>query len=1666
MSRQVDERVVSMKFDNNEFDSNIRDSMSTLDKLKEKLKFEGVSDGFNDIEAAADDVDFSNLNEGVNTLSDAFSALGVIGRRVLENITDAVYNTGVQFAKSLSIDNITSGMAKYEQKTANIQTLVNSTGKSVEDINKYLGKLMKFSDETSYSFSDMTAALSTMSASGGDVEKLIPMLMGIANATAYAGKGANEFSRVIYNLGQSYSQGYLSLMDWKSVQGAGVNSKQLTEQLIRSAEELGKIQKGSITLENFTSTLQKKWADTEVMEDAFHKFSALTEAAIDAVDRGEFETVQDALKELAVDYDEVAVRAAQSASEAKTFGEAVAGVQDAVSSGWMQSFELIFGNYDEAKELWTEVYDILWDIFAAGAEARNEVLKGWNELGGRNDLITSMRNLVDGVTSIVTPIKEAFREIFPATTSEQLKKFTEGIADLTSKITISNETSDKLKRTFEGLFSIFDIFRKVLSVVVDSVLKLAGSDGLKGVVNSVLDLTASLGDMFSEINQGFTTDGFSGMLNGILGLVDIFIKNISSLFSSALNGMSGSLTFIFDGVKEVATFIKENIDLEKAFKLGTGAGIVVVIKKIVNLITDLKDSLKNFSLFGKNGGNNCDNLFSSLHDALENFTSGIKVTSLVAISAAVLLLAESMRKISELDLGSAIEGIAAIGALLAMLSKTLKSMTGVLSGTKTKGLIKSAASLVIMAEAIKILSDAVTKLGSLSLPSLIKGLGGAIVSIYALAGVIKIIDNAKIGLTTSVALLAIAEACKILSNSVQVFADMSVEQLSKGIIAMGVALAELVAAVSILNKFSGGNAILGAASLLIITSSLGDIATELKRFGNMREDEIVTGLVTMGAALSELVICIAILKKVGGFSSLMGSISAVILVQTLEPIADFMYRIGKLSWKQIAKGLTAMGVAFGELVASVSVLSFTGGFSSMLGSVSAAILISTLEPIANFMDRMSNLSWESIKKGLVAMGVAMAELVTSTSILGKLAGLSSILGAISISIITSTLDEICNFMDRIAELNWEEIAKGLTAMGGALLEVSLFSGALGMIAGFSAIFGASSIYIVAQGLEDISNSLVTFGSMSWEEIGRGLTAMGGALAEVALFSGALGTIAGFGAIIGGAALSLATQGLDELADSLVKLGSMSWEEVQNGLTAMGAALSEIAVGSLANTLSWFGASAISTIAEPLGVLADSVNKWKDVSIPEGLGDNLKSLGKGIFAFTLDGLGATAIKDSASALGVLADSVKKWKDANVPADLGTKMHDIASAIMKFSLSDWGAENLKTLATPFGNLATSVKKWIDINIPTTLYHDVEVVRDCISLFTDNFSDYKTISNLTKPIEDMYGAISKWTMLVIPENLSTDLLNLSSAIVTAITDIDSIIKNADDESNLFKMGYDLFKNFCDGVEKFTDSNFFTSTIKNVVTEIIKIIKTTLKLDSNNSVPFGIGVNLVEDFIEAIEKTSKTSVFIKKLQNVFTEIIDNVKSVFKLDKQISEFTEIGRQVMNDLAIGIEENSYKVINAVSTVCNDAVNKANELLGIHSPSRVFYDIGDYLCQGLANGISENSVIVDKANEYIADAIRRAKELAEKESAMTITPVLDLSQVEKSANRLNSMVSTNKALALAGSIGAYDGAPAYSSGSGGITFNQYNTSPKALAAIDIYRNTNSQLAQLQQLSTRW
>lgn len=1608
MSTTIDQKVVEMRFDNKQFESGARTSISTLDKLKQSLNLSGASKGLNDISAAARGIDVAGLSSSVGTLSAKFSALQVAGVTALANITNSAVNAGKRIVSALTIDPIKTGFQEYETQINAVQTILANTeskGSTLEDVNNALDELNLYADKTIYNFTEMTRNIGTFTAAGVDLDTSVSAIKGIANLAAVSGSTSQQASTAMYQLSQALAAGTVKLMDWNSVVNAGMGGQVFQDALKETARVHGINIDAMIKKEgSFRETLQSGWLSSEILTETLAKFTGdLTEEQLKSMGYTD-EQIKKIMK--------MGQTANDAATKVKTFTQLFDTLKEAAQSGWTQTWEILIGDFEEAKKLLTEISDVFSAIIGKSADSRNKLLQGWKDLGGREDMIQSFRNAFEAIGRIIKPISQAFREIFPQATAKQLKSISEGIKNFTEKLRISDQTAEKIKRTFKGVFSVFDIFRKALVAVGKVIASLFSSGGVTGLADFFLSITASIGDFFTSLNKGIN---FSGVSNGL----SKFVSGISGLIKKAVGGLDGFgdtlskigsiiakvAKSIFGAVGDIFTWISDNVSIGDIFAGLAGGGIFIAAKKLAGLFDKIKEAIG--GLFDKKEGSSLKEQFAdvlgSVRDTLASFTSGIKVASLLTISIAIGILSASLKSISKLNARDIAKSLVAIGIMFTMLNVSFKSISKTIDKFPVKGLVKAGGTMILMATAIKILASAIVKLSALSVGQLAKGLTAVGIGLAELAFGLKVIDKVKIKISTSIAILALAKACK----------------------------------------------------------TLGDA---LVKFGGMKWGEITRGLICMGGALAEMTIVLKYLNKFGGMKSISGSVGLLIAVQSLSKMADGLKKFGGLSWKEIRKGLVGMGGALIEVAGVTGTLGKLAGFSSIFASGAIVTVVGGLSKLADSFKNFGDMNWNEITKGLAGMGGALLEVAGITGALGKLAGFSSIFASGAILITIQGLSKLADSFKNFGGMSWGEIAKGLAGMGGALGEVAGISGVLGKLAGISSIFGGGAIWITVQGLKKLADAFKEFGSMTWGEIGRGLVAMGGALLEVGGISGALGYIAGLAGILGGAAIWTSVQGLGKLADALKKFGEMSWSEIGRGLTAMAGALGDIALGGIANTFAIIGSWSIDNMAEDMGILADSIKKWKDVTVPDNLGTNLGLLAAGITQFTFAGAGAGALSVSAEAVGTLADSVKKWTGITVPDGLGDKMGALADGVKKFTFSGAGAGALAISAESVGTLADSIKKWSGVTIPEGLGDGLKDIANGVGAFAVAFVGGWSINAVINPLAKLADSVNKWKNVTVPDSLKKDLSGLADG-VKAFTwafvggwSLDAIVgplgklassvskwKNVSVPDNLQDQ---LFK-LSGGVKSFTWA-FVGGWSLDKVAGPLGALADSVKKWKGVSIPSDMGdklsslaggvrqFNTIGDISTAASNTGKIAGAATKLAKVNFNTISSGLSTFTSslvafssssaslsgvgDRIISniikpinssgpKFTAAGGRLISSLAKGMSGKTGTISLALASMANKAlvaVNSKNTsftaagsklgtalssgvskgatkakativralstiTVSINSYYGSFYAAGSYLVTGFANGISQNMYKSTAKAEAMAKAAKNAAE---------------------------------------------------------------------------------------------
>src|SRR5574344_2745827 len=651
MSTTIDQRVVEMQFDNKQFETNVKTSLSTLDTLKQSLNLNGASKGLENVSSAAKKCDMSELSGVVQTVQAKFSTLEVIAVTAIANIVNRAVDAGLAITRALTIDPPMDGLREYETNLNSIQTILANTqaaGTNLQQVTGALEELNHYSDKTIYNFSEMARNIGTFTAAGVDLDTSVSAIKGIANLAAVSGSTSEQASTAMYQLSQALASGTVKLMDWNSVVNAGMGGQVFQDALKETARVHGVAIDSMIKDEgSFRETLNKGWLTSDILTETLAKFTGdLNEDQLRTMGYTN-EQIQSIMK--------MGQTANDAATKVKTFTQLFDTLKEAAQSGWTQSWEIIVGDFEEAKELLTDVSDIFGNMIGESANARNEVLQGWKDLGGRTAIIDALRNAFEGVLSIMKPIKEAFNEIFPPITAQQLASFSEALRDLTAKLKLSETASANLKSTVKGVFGVVDIVKQAISAVFKAVGSLLGGFGDLG--GGILGVTAKFGEWLVSVDEA--------------------IKK-SDIFNKVLQGIVGSIKKTIDAVKNLVDKIKEKINFN-GFELFYS--FLERIYERMSQVGDAAGEMKSgvvvaIELMGEALGN------SKFLKLLKALWKGIK-TIAGGIAKALGIMTEGLvDKISNADFNGIFDLIntAALSGIAIAITKFLKNVTDPLNG--------------------------------------------------------------------------------------------------------------------------------------------------------------------------------------------------------------------------------------------------------------------------------------------------------------------------------------------------------------------------------------------------------------------------------------------------------------------------------------------------------------------------------------------------------------------------------------------------------------------------------------------------------------------------------------------------------------------------------------------------------------------------------------------------------------------------------------------------------------------------------------------------------------------------------------------------------------------------------------------------------------------------
>ena len=1622
MSQEIDQRVVEMRFDNAQFERNSRDTMRTLDKLKEKLSFKGAAKGLEQVQAASENVDFSGMEKGLDTVQAKFSALDVVAFTALQRITDKVISTGEQMVKSLSTDNITRGWDKYTEKTGNVQTIMNATGKSIDTVNGYLNKLMWYSDETSFSFNEMTSAISQATASGGDLKKMVTMVMGIANATADAGKSGYAFQSTIRNLIQSYSAGYLQLMDWKSLNLMGTGTKALKQELINTAVELGTIKEGDVTISTFESSLQKKWATTQVMEKTFAKYASMMEAAYDLTQKNPGMTSSEALEQLKGQYGDLAERAALAAQQAKSFQEAIDSTKDAVSSKWMNVFETLFGNKEEAVDTWTELANRLYDVFVPPIEALNDRMKagldsGWQqmrdafgdqadayttvleklalakgavteeaieeegsfakalqkgkvnaellttslsdtiktyesllgtldkadprydaiqkdyeaflklndavadgsldlaqyaegltEVSGREHLFNSLWNIWDAIAKVMGSVHEAFTEIFPPTSGEQIHSIAEGLDAVTKKLIITDESAANLKKTFKGVFAVVKVPLTAMTTLVKTGANAFGVlvDILRPVGAVFLEVAGNMGGFVTEVQNTLLGSGTLGekldklhkslqkLLDPLGSIGDVLKKSIGEKLSEARKEISKWADSLPDGVREGVYTLLGILE-------GLGAGTLTVAGVVGGALSDLKKSamkaLETVSSFITGQSKN----LNGYKDAL---------TSLPAIvGAAVSAFAEEFKGAAGTVSSAADRVYEPMKAFFTALKQGFDSISGTdiyrFLSLLDVGLV--AYSFTQLAKAMisfkKMLETPITKL-----------LNSVSSSFNALTAAIK--QYSKNQATKTI--LSLAGAMAILTGAMYTmslipadrFYDVASFTLA-GILMLAVAARALQPAATTLGK-----AVDTLKLKALNTASLWGTAAAMLTFG-VAIKKIADSIAVVMEAI-EKGSAIDFASVMGGFVTMM--MTLVMVMKKLTVVSDG--KILALSYKTILSlgvTMTAMGAALKILASALKPLS----------EIPATSLVKATGDIVVLMGALTAMSWFMMACEKTLGGIKMASALSMAAIAGAVVVVAQAVTMIAGAEgdVAGATAVVVSLMGMLGVLG--RLAADVTFGSGAgLVQMSLAVGLLGVIAGQlskfdwrRAAWGAAQVAVLGGML--LGAAVVMKKVIKGFDVKMAASMMGLA-ASMTILAGA---VAAFVYIDEKGGLPALAVGLGSVTLGLLGLGSALWAigkycknsfstaeallRMSTAMLAISAACAVftnlvrwdsllMAAAALAGTFAiLYGAGFILEKAPLLGVALLTLTKaFKD------FGKGMKDLGIGL-----------------AVLGVFSTFLRPCCQAIVEAtpDITAALVAIVTAICSTIVQC--AEPITQALVALGSiLFDTIIGWLNVLWVRCLPALEDIWGHFVEWINAKWPELKELldpfgKTMENPFIYIGEAIGKW---------------LREAIMGPVDDFMDELKNGD---SVMAGIYQLFA--------------------------------------------GKGKDAVDGYTDEIQ--NGTSGVVSATEGMMNSVNDKAREVEDVNSPSKVFEEIGRYITEGLAIGIKDPGALsgALAAMQTVAQNIRSVFTTFWGIHSPSDLSMSDAKNILEGAILGMSDEDARQRLYNESynaaceVKDAISQA-----------------------------------------------------------------------------------------------
>ncbi len=1594
-----DDRIVSITFDNSRFQARVAETIASVKALDQQLKMTNGTQGLSDISKAASKVDFAPIAQGIEGISAKFAAMATIGITALSNLTNKAVDAGIAMTKSLTIGSAQSGFGEYETNMGSIQTILANTASdntNLGDVNSTLQQLNEYSDKTIYNFAQMAKNIGTFTAAGVDLETSAGAIKGIANVAAISGSNSEQASAAMYQLSQALATGTVKLIDWNSVVNAGMGGEVFQKSLWETGKALGTITETDVsgTFEewkaagnSFRESLADEWLTSDVLTTSLGAFTGDLDAA--ALEAKGFSA------DVAEEMVKTGIMAQKAATEVKTATQLFSTLAETAGSGWAKSFSWILGDFNESKALFTGINDVLGAMLNKSADTRNAILGGWKVLGGRDDVIQGLKNAFIALQFVMKPIIDAFRSLFPKKTGNDLARYSEAFKKFTEKLIITVETAGKIKTIFTGVFSILKvvttIFReagkyiwKIFSGMRETGKKFVGViEGLsktavnfrkmmvegKGVENFFKSLPTSFSELKAKMLAFFK--GLPSPKEFLAGLPDA-LKDLRDKFTSIFDGEGFLDKFSFDNVAEMVNKLGER------FKFLAPVTDIVSkgIEKLETAFNKAKDSFGGFDPMVariKEGFEGVKDAISKLDGIFDSAAEKIK-SAVQSIMDAVGKVFNAGGKVFSKE-GAITAAFAGLGVIVFKIVQYIKTFSPSKfveqihdifdSVTETLGAMQAklkAEALLKLSIAIGVLVAALVLVSLIDPAAMMRGLGGIVAIVGILIGTMALMnkvvgDKETVGKVALMGFMfiALAAAILILSAAIAILGNMKWEDLGKGLAGIAGALGILIAGVALLNKIVDGDTM--SVKLLIIS---------------------------------------------GAFVLMAGSL--IILALAMKIMAS-------MSWEELARGLVGVGASLAIMVTAINNISMDT--SGMIRAAVAIGLISLAMVVLGVALKVfASMNWKELGTGLVGVAASLAILVTAlNNITIDTKGLIS--SGLAMIFIAFAMKMMANAVISFAAIPIRDLIVGLVSIATTLgiLVVALNAMPDDMIRVALGLLGVSI------SLKILSDIVVTFGSMQFGEIAKGLGAMAALLLILVVAMNAMSS-----AILGAASMVIIAGALTVLADVLVKLGELSIGQIVTGLLALAGLFLVVGIAatvlgpmlpvifglglallSIAAAAALFGAAAtlIATAFEKFVKIGSS-----DLSaLLDTLGELAKKLPPIITTFgvgLLDGFRKILAKFPAIIVefeGVIRQFFQSF----------VKLAPEATKVV-IAFGDMILESLRKLVPKMIEVGLEIilalLKGLDENIEQIAGHALSIITKFITTLSENIGPLveagaNFIVNFLNGIADNIGSVITAGLNVLT-NFLDGLANNSEKVVTAVNGlVTKVISGLGSiGTNMATEGAKALGSFLDALTddvvligekigallttiveeigknvikvttratalagEFLDA--LTSDTVMIATKVTTFITTFIdEINKNTQLIIDAGTDLIVDFLNGVAES--TTEICTAAQGVITSFADCLGELTDL------LLEKGGEIVGDVIDGIvgkfTEVGYAAARMARQFIDALTEKALELLG--KGKEMAGDVIDGIVEGVKNGVG---LVVSAFTGMVSDAYNGAKE---------------------------------------------------------------------------------------------